>query len=458
MATLQFFNQKPVLHIAQTLERTNNDVCKALAARIRLCNSDKNNYIGKGMFTNDFGRKKDGLGSITACGSKFCPSCISKSARKNFRTTQYILKNLYRPKFLTLTLPDHTLAGLFIDEQFEVFAYAYRELYRHSNFFQNKKNKPKIIDGTVKAVEFTDEDGGGNAHHVHYHLIADADYIDRNEFLAEWNNAFKIACNRFKLKFQPVTNFHIKTVVEDVTDEDNQISKIDVNRKVARYLTKPQNWHTIKPNELIKMVENETKHRMFAVTGTCAELARQGRELSKKARERKYQRTAYIYQQNLIVPNPIPTPASTTTISAAPTPATPTPTPKQPRNPRKKSWRHRIKNKEISVEDYLKELDASFLMMCEFRMKQLPEKYYWATDFRTLDGVPFETRLRYIEQDRKKQKRADNRFKRLGYKPVKNGSLFDKQPTTNKPVAALPVIAGGFIGNRKPQPAPVYNF
>ena len=456
MATLQFFNQKPVLHIAQTLERTNNDVCKALAARIRLCNSDKNNYIGKGMFTNDFGRKKDGLGSITACGSKFCPSCISKSARKNFRTTQYILENLYYPKFLTLTLPDHTLAGLSIDKQFEVFAYAYRELYRHSNFFQNKKNKPKIIDGTIKAVEFTDEDGGGNAHHVHYHLIADADYIDRNEFLAEWNNAFKIACNRFKLKFQPVTNFHIKTVVEEVTDEDEQISKIDVNRKVARYLTKPQNWHSIKPDELIEMVENETKNRMFAVTGTCAELARQGRELSKKARERKYQRTAYIYQQNLIVPTStsiaVSTPASTTTISAAPTPTTPTPTPKKPRNPRKKSWRYRIKNKLITLEDYKKELDASFLMMCEFRMKQLPEKYYWATDFRTLDGVPFGTRLRYIEQDRKKQKRADNRFKRLGYEPVKNGSLFPELRSVKPaPIIFVPPSNSG-------KPAPVYNF
>lgn len=454
MATINIFNQPSVLHIANTLERTNSDVCKALAARIRLCNSDKNQYIGKGMFTNDFGRKKDGLGSITACGSKFCPSCVSKSARRNFRTAQYILENLYRPKFLTLTLPDSVLVGLTLDKHFEVFTYAYRELYRHSNFFQNKGNKPKIIDGTIKAVEFTDEDGG-DAHHVHYHLIADADYIDRKDFLAEWNNAFKIACKRFKLKYQPVTNFHIKTVVEDVTDENEQISKIDVNRRVARYLTKPQNWHSLKPAELVEMVENETKHRMFATTGTCAELARQGRELSEKARERKYKRTAYIYQQTLIVPNSSSIPVPATPVS----PISAAATPKQPKRIRKKSWRYRIKHKLIGLEDYKKELEETFTMMCEFRMRQLQEKYYWATDFRTLDGIPFSYWLHHHEKAKKKRDSEARRSKRVVCEPAKVGLLFPEMQTTVKPPSVvLPVISGGFIGNRKSQPLVVYNY
>lgn len=449
MATINIFNQKTVLHIAPTLERTGSDVCKALAARIRLCNSDKNNYIGKGMFTNDFGRKKDGLGSITACGSKFCPNCVSKSARRNFRAAQFILENLYRPKFLTLTLPNRVFVGLPLDKQFEIFAYAYRELYRHSNFFQTKGNKPKTIDGTVKAIEFT-EDETDNAKHVHYHLIADTDYIDRKEFLAEWNHAFKIACNRFKLKFQPVTNFHIKTVVEEVTDEDQQISKIEVNRKVARYLTKPQHWHTLKPAELVEMVEDETKYRMFATTGTCAVLARQARELKEKARERRHKRmvAAYIYQRNLIVPNS----------TSNPVPATPIPTPaapKQPRKTRKKSWRYRIKNKLITLEDYKKELNETFSMMCEFRMVQLQDKYYWATDFRTLDGIPFLYWLHHYKKAKKKRDSDARRLKRAV--SPSTVSLFDAKPKAVKPVMALPVV-GDFIGNRKPQPEAVYNF
>ena len=456
MTTLKFFNQKPVLHIAQTLERTNSDVCKAQAYRIRQCNGNNANYIAKGMFTNDFGRKKDGLGSLQPCGSKICPSCVSKSARRNYRKAEYILNSLRRPKFLTLTFPDRALVGLSMDKQLEFSAYVYRELYRHSNFFQNKKNKSKIIRGTVKAIEFTDEDG--TAKHPHYQLICDSDYINKDDFLVDLNKAVKIACNRFGLKFQSVTNFFVKTIVKKVTDEKTQISKIEVNRKVARYLTKPQNWHTLKPNELIEMVENETKHRMFATTGTCAKLAKQFEEQKAKMRERRYQRmvAANVHRKNLIVPTPSKNP-SKNPVSATPIPATSTS--KQPKKQKKKSWRYRIKNKLITLEDYKKEFDETHLIMCEFRMKQLMEKYFWVTDWRTLDGIPFETTLRYIEQDKKRAAQVAGRAKRVVYDADKNARLLFPELQTQKPASVvLPVVGNGFIGNRKPQPAVVYNF
>lgn len=458
MATIHIFNKKPVLHIANTLERTNRDVCRALAARIRLCNSDKNGYIGKGMFVNDYGRKKDGIGTITACNSKFCPSCVSKNSRQNFRTAKYILDNLVNPKWLVLTLPDSALIGLTLDKQFEIFNYFYRELYRHSNLFQNKKNRPKKIDGTLKTIEFT-EDENGNARHVHYNMILDCQFLSYKDLLADVNKAFKVSCNRFGLKFQEVENLFLREVVEKVTDDETQISKIEVNRKVARYICKPQAWHILKPDELVEMVENEKKYRMFATTGSCAVLARQARELDKKARERKYKNAATIYQQNLIVPNPtITTP---TTATATPTPATaPTVpavvTPKQPRKPRKKSWRYRIVNKLITLADYKKELDETFLMMSEFRMVQLQEKYYWVTDFRTLDGIPFSYWLHHHKKAKKRRDSDARRSKRAVYEPSKIGALFPDK-TVIKP-SSLPVVVGGFIGNRKPQPAFVCSF
>ncbi len=454
MATLQLFNQTPVINILATLERTNNDVCRALALRIRLCNSDKNQYVGRGMFTDKNGKKADGRGTITACGSKFCPHCVSKSARENFKTARYILDNLVNPKSLTLTLPDSALVGLSLDRQFKIFNYFYRELYRHSNFFQNKKNKPKKIDGTVKGIEFT-ADKNGNARHVHSHHILDCQFLSYEDLLADVNKAFRVTCNHFGLKFQEVKNLFLREVVEKVTDAKTQVSKKETIQKLSRYLTKPQNWHILKPAELIEMVISEKKYRMFSTSGSCAALARQGRELSKNARERKYQQTATIYRKTLIVPNPLPTPATATTVSPVPAVATP----KQPKRIRKKSWRYRIKNKLISLEDYKRELEASFTLMCEFRMVQLPNKYYWVADFRTLDGMPFETWLYHHEKAKKKKSLADKRLKRAVYEPPKAGYLFP-QPTavTPQPAKFAPVIGDGFIGNRKPQPPVVYNF
>ncbi len=82
---------------------------------------------------------------------------------------------------------------------------------------------------------------------------------------------------------------------------------------------------------------------------------------------------------------------------------------------------------------------------------QLPSKYYWATEWKTLDGLPFELRLRYIEQDKKKQKSIASRLQRAVYDPVWNArTLFDelKTPQNLRPLfSPLPTPVLSAIAN-----------
>lgn len=335
------------------------------------------------MFPARSGCKADGIGALWMCGSKLCSCCVSKPARKNRKLAEYVLDNLKysRRRFIVLTMPDKSLSGHSLDEQVQIINYAYRQMYRHSDYFKN------TVDGAIKTLEFTVDKRRTNPYHVHINLIADASLISYTTLKEEWNKAIQIAFNQFGIaSSESQAIIYIKQIVKRAiqkTDERKEINEQNALEKISRYITKPQNWAKLPISELAGIIGDRKFFRLFEVSGSCREIARAVRRSSPKQRPVKATPDVSSFSTMAVV-----APTSSVQLKNPFVPAVSPHFPNPPPKRRKKSWYRRISDGDISLKDYKYELETDFVKARKFRTEQLRKKYFWV-NFRTLDGIAF---------------------------------------------------------------------
>jgi hypothetical protein len=228
----------------------------AQADRIRACAGNANHWVAEDLHNID-GEAFNGNGTLYACGSRLCQSCVAKMSSRSRRelrtavsgTRLYVGENW---EFITLTMP--TLIDLGLLETRAVLDRAW-QLFRRREWWLSR------VRGHAKSEEFT---FGRVGYHWHYHLLAASRYLNFQELRAEWTSCLALAWEGAGREL--------------ICDTDDGLAMVKVKRvagrrldgavlEVCKYLTKTESWGEIPAADLIAVAEIPRWPRMFELAG-----------------------------------------------------------------------------------------------------------------------------------------------------------------------------------------------
>jgi hypothetical protein len=351
--------------IVERLRQSENITALASAERIERCSNSKNVFVADDLHTTD-GELYSANGSLWACNSIVCQNCAGKLSRQHRRTMRFVMKNekLFVGEnwyFITPTMPNLLLKGHSLDFVNLVFQKAFEFFTHRNNDVKKQTQYQKLIRGMFKNCEFTFTENEVFNFHAHLLVVAKSK-IQRDNFSlirSLWTNALKKAFKFYGIRFELNTSDGLAVVNVKKVDFSNREKVIS---ELCKYVTKSKSWLDIPLAEIEKIVERPRRARMFEALGICRESAKKMRENSSENDAEltsNANNDTYLDTKKLIPRNTLK---------------------------RRASWRVRIK--EISLEQYKRELDFEILEVQEFRRRQLLWKYPFAT-FETLDGSRF---------------------------------------------------------------------
>jgi hypothetical protein len=348
--------------IVARLRQSQNKTALACAERLERCASPQNVFVADDVHNAD-GEAYSANGSLWTCSSLLCQNCIGKLARSNRKTIRHVVKNekLYVAEnwyFITLTMPDLLLKDYSLQFITLVFQKAFEAFTHRNNDARKRTQYQKLIRGLFKNAEFTYTEN--NTFHFHAHLLAIAkSKIQRDNFFLIrnlWTKALEKAFEFYGIPFELNTSDNLAVVNVQKMNFANREKTI---QELCKYVTKSDSWQNIPLEEIEKIIERPRRVRMFEALGVCRESAKKMRDDLTKARA---ETRANIEGETYLDTKQV--------------------TPRKPRE-RRASWRVRIK--EMSLDEYRKELDTEVLQVQEYRRRQLLTIYPCAT-FETLDG------------------------------------------------------------------------
>jgi hypothetical protein len=201
----------------------------------------------------------------------------------------------------------------------------------------------------------------------------------------EWAKALKVAFNHFGYEWHCPTknglpNVYIKRIVANVKDEEKEISREKVIAELCKYATKPQDWDDVRIEDIAEIAELERFPRMFEVLGICKTIAKAIRPKPPQNAINEKDN----FNSNLNTDNYV----HTTFITVPKIDATSNHFGRPPPKLKQKSWYRRLRDNEITLEQYKIEHSFSLERIIRFRKIQLRQRYPFAT-FQTLDGQVF---------------------------------------------------------------------
>ncbi len=356
------FKQELSNGIVERLRQSDNKTALACAMRLERCASHSNVFVADD-FHNADGEAYSANGSLWSCSSLLCQNCTGKLARNNRKTIRHVVKNekLYVAEnwyFITLTMPNLLLKGHSLEFITIVFQKAFEAFTHRNNDARKRTQYQKLIRGLFKNAEFTYTEN--QTFHFHAHLLAIAkSKIQRDNFSlirTLWTNALERAFEFYGIPFELNTSDNLAVVNVQKVNFANREKTI---RELCKYVTKSDSWQNIPLEEIEKIIERPRRVRMFEALGVCRESAKKMRDDLTKARcDSRANITGETYLDTKQV------------------------TPRKVKQ-RRASWRVRIK--EMSLDEYKKELDTEVLQVQSYRRRQLSRSYPAAT-FETLDG------------------------------------------------------------------------
>ncbi len=367
-----------------------NKIIQAIILRLEKCNEKENLWVAKDLHTAD-GECFDGRGSYYSCGSRFCSQCVSIPSRRNAKIADYILDKL-KPRnlrFIVLTMPDDALSHLSLLEQREVLYHANRWLTTKSKWWKDN------VDGVIRNDEFTAKLGRKNLYHLHSNLLAvfKTSLIPSHlKVKQEWAKGLKVAFNHFGYEWHCPTenglpNVYIKRIVANVKDGEKEISREKVVSELCKYATKPQDWDNVRIEDIAEIAELERFPRMFEVLGICKTVAKEIRP--KPSQNAVNSPESIINEKDNYYSNlDAKTYVHTNFITVPKTYASSNHFGRPPPKPKQKSWFRRLRDNEITINQYKIELAFTVERTIRFRKIQLRQKFPFAT-FQTLDGQSF---------------------------------------------------------------------
>jgi hypothetical protein len=367
------FKREQTNGIVERLRQSQNKTALACAMRLERCASPQNVFVADDFHTKD-GEAYSANGNLWSCSSLLCQNCTGKLARNNRKTIRHVVKNekLFIGEnwyFITLTMPNLLLKDYSLDFITLVFQKAFEAFTHRNNDARKRTQYQKLIRGLFKNAEFTYTEN--STFHFHAHLLAIAkSKIQRDNFSlirTLWTNALERAFEFYSIPFELNTSDNLAVVNVQKVNFANREKTI---QELCKYVTKSDSWQNIPLEEIEKIIERPRRVRMFEALGACRESAKKMRERLTKARANQNKEFLAEYRKaraNIEVETYLDTKELT---------------PRKVKQ-RRASWRVRIK--EMSLDEYKKELDTEVLQVQEYRRRQLSRSYPAAT-FETLDG------------------------------------------------------------------------
>ena len=206
---------------------------QGLSDRIWACCQYNNLFTADDLHTAD-GELYEGRGQLWACNSRLCPICTGKLAKRNRKTSRFVVENekLFVGEnwyFITLTMPDLSLTDLSLMDCRSVINKTWRKFSR-SKWFKD------ISRGGMKDEEFTV--GEHQQYHYHLHLLAVCrTCIQRNSFREirhEWTRALEKAFRELDIEFRCNTTDGLAVCnVQKVWNKERSILELWAkNRKI----------------------------------------------------------------------------------------------------------------------------------------------------------------------------------------------------------------------------------
>lgn len=393
------YKQELSTEIADTLESASGgDALSAVAFRIKNCVENENLYLAGDLFNKETGECFDGRGSLWGCNCRLCAFCVGKVAKEHRKKMRFVMANTKlligeNWYFNTFTLPDLAFVLYSLPTIAKVFQTAW-ENFTHCETNENKTQTwyQKHFRGGFKNCEFTI----GRLKQFHYHLHAlmiGKSKIQRDNFIEirrQWTKSLQFAFKQHGIKWQCNTVDGFAVVNVQKVDRASREGTIN---ELCKYVTKGDSWSKVPTNQLIEVASMARFFRMFESFGVCRRIARRMPKLSAKEQNQRgeqqkeaknavnlllefllFLNNGAYFNTTFLIPRIFDRLSSN--YSHAP--------PKK----KKRSWFHRIKDKEISLADYKNELLADISKAIHFRKIQLRRMYPAAT-FRTLAGETF---------------------------------------------------------------------
>ncbi len=357
-----------------------------LTLRLGHCIDDSNLYIGEDLHNRETGECFDGRGSLWSCGSRFCAFCVGKPSKLNRSKVRYGMQNAKLLVgehwfFITFTMPDLVLSALPLPVIAEIKQTAWEKFAHYET--NEKKSKTwfqKHFRGGFKNAEFTVN--GNGTYHYHLHGLMIGSYkIQRNNFVEirrEWTKALQFAFKKHGVKWQCKTKDGLAVVnVQKVTNREKVINE------VSKYVTKNDSWSKIPDTQLLEIASMARFWRMFESFGVCRRIVRRMNEKPATTKQTAVSDLLNLFS-NLVSNTYLDTTFLIPSVLALLSEHFPNAPPKK----KKKHWFLRLKDKEISLDDYADELEDTIAKVTNFRKIQLRRLYPYAT-FKTVGGYAF---------------------------------------------------------------------
>ena len=227
-----------------------------LAHRIDACNDEANHWLAEDLH-NDDGELYDGGGKFWSCGSKLCPSCLAKQARRNRRRArEAVSKQKCGPgeylHFVTFTMPTPETSLL---ETRSIMNRAWSLLRKRSYF-------KRLVAGGIKSEEFTVNRKG---FHYHQHQLIKSGYISFAKLKSEWTECLQRAHAEANVPITFATSDKLAVVnVQRVKSAESAINEL------CKYITKSDSWSKIRSEDLLDIARIRRFPRMFEMYGSFA--------------------------------------------------------------------------------------------------------------------------------------------------------------------------------------------
>lgn len=228
---------------------------EALIWRLEECADPANHFIAKDAVNYETGECYDAVGNFWSCGSKLCPTCISRTSRENRKKlrdaiNRQTLEKNERYSFATFTITNPNLSLV-----------RTRALVNRSwELFRKRKLCADLIRGAAKSEEFTLTKNG---FHYHLHTILLSQYLHFNEVRRVWTECVETAFREAGLELSVQTkdkNLFVKII---------RIKNLEKTIfEVCKYITKSDSWYKMRDSDLTEVALIKRWNRMFELLGS----------------------------------------------------------------------------------------------------------------------------------------------------------------------------------------------
>jgi len=225
-----------------------------LCNRLWKCSERENHFVGDDLHNVETGELYAGNGVFFSCGSKLCPSCVSKASNRSRKELRSALENQKlltgeNYQLISLTIPNPNLSLL---QTREILNRAYT-LFRKREYFVER------IRGGSKSEEFTVTENG---YHYHYHLLCITRFLKFNKFRSEWTDCVRTAFKENNIPFEVgISDGLLMVNIKRVSSSNNGLK--GAIQEVCKYVTKSDSWGKIPGKDLVEIASIKRFPRMF---------------------------------------------------------------------------------------------------------------------------------------------------------------------------------------------------